>query len=149
MKHLEEALAALLKALPRCCNCQTAIATVIDANRWPLCESCWKAVPGSDAEKPLLDMRESIQEANRVLRISLAQSLTRLPSLVEIPPPPSRPPEAMEVDLRELRVRNRALRRKIRHMKDIRRSAFRRTAAFFFIFGVILATGVWAMFHFT
>lgn len=135
----EEAIGELLKALPRCCNCQTATATIIDAFRWPLCERCWKAVPGSNLEQPSVDMRQAVQNANRLLRISLANSLAKTPSYHEIPPPPSNPPSGMTVDLEELEARNRKLRRKIHHMKEIRRTSSRRIAVWFFIVGAIVA----------
>lgn len=145
---LEDALAGLLKALPRCCNCQTAIGSIIDYSRWPLCEKCWKSMPGSDVEKPAVDMRAAVQEANRVLRISLANSLAKVPSFHEIPPPPSNPPEAMTVDLEELEARNRKLRRKIRDMRETRRSAVRRIGVFFFFAGVIVAAVLAAILHY-
>jgi hypothetical protein len=144
---IEDALARLLKALPRCCNCQTAIGAVIDFYRWPLCEKCWKSMPGSDVEKPSVDMRAAVQEANRVLRISLANSLAKVPSFHEIPPPPSNPPEAMTVDLEEIAERNRKLRRKIRDMRETNRSAVRRIAVFFFFAGVTVAVVLAAVLH--
>lgn len=134
----EEALAALLKSLPRCCNCGTAYAVIIDMYRWPLCETCWRAVPGSDDEKPTADMREAVREANSCMRASLANSLSRLPSAHEIPPP-SNPPQSLELELEELSYRNKKLRVKIRHMREARADLRRRTAVNYFAIGFILA----------
>lgn len=143
----EDALQKLLKSLPRCCNCQNAYATVIDAYRWPLCETCWRAVPGSDSEQPATDMREAVSAANLTLRVSLANSLARVPSYHEIPPPPSNPPEA-NTDLEELEYRNKRLRAKIRHMREQRVSTARQIGVLAFAFGFTFAALLSAVLHY-
>lgn len=143
----EEALAALLKALPRCCNCGTSYAVIIDMYRWPLCETCWRAVPGSDDEKPTVDMREAVRAANSCMRASLANSLSRLPSVHEIPPPSS-PPESLELKLEELSYRNKKLRVKIRRMREVRVEVRRRTAVNYFAIGFITAILLFGFVHY-
>ncbi len=146
----EDALHALLKALPRCCNCQAAYASVIDNHRWPLCEKCWKAVPGSDDEKPLVDMRKEISQANVSLHISLSHSMARIPSYHEIPPPPSEPvPSPVTIDLEEISNRNKKLRQKIRHMRELRITSERRAALYGLFLGIVLTSIVFALLHFT
>lgn len=144
----EDALHQLLKALPRCCNCTTAYATIIDMYRWPLCEKCWKAAPGSDTEPPSIDMREAVSAANLTLRISLSNSLAKIPSHHEIPPPPSDPPEAIELDLEEMKYRNKKLRAKIRRMREERIQIRRNTAISHFFVGFFFACLVWGLLHY-
>lgn len=58
----DDALRALLAALPRCCACEVAVAVLTNSDRWPLCEACWVAVPSSDVP-PLHDMRAAVLDA--------------------------------------------------------------------------------------
>lgn len=140
----EEALAALLKALPRCCNCQTAVCVIIDDFRWPLCEKCWKAVPESDTGKPQVDMREAVAAAQRAVRASLSESLSKILTHSEIPPPPSSP---TDLGPSELEVKNKRLLRKIRRMREARVRSVRRVGIAAFLLGMILGALITAALH--
>jgi diguanylate cyclase (GGDEF)-like protein len=57
---MREALERLLTALPRCCACTNRIGVIYDIYRWPLCAECWVSMPGSDTDKPVVDIREEV-----------------------------------------------------------------------------------------
>lgn len=142
----QEALEGLLKALPRCCNCQTAAAVIIDPYRWPLCETCWRAVPGSDDEKPLADMRAAVRAAQKAFRVSLTDSLSRIPSVNEIPPT-SAPPKIdyPTEELQELTTSLRAARRRYRELRTTSRKAIKRVMVLAFFVGVFLSAVLFAV----
>lgn len=142
----QEALEDLLKALPRCCNCQTAAAVVIDFYRWPLCEACWVAVPGSDDEIPLADMREAARRAQKALRTSLTDSLSRIPTVNEIPPPSDTVPDMKHASeqLEELEKSLRMARRRYREQRRLHSSAVRRVVVIAFLLGVFFSAMIFA-----
>lgn len=142
---MEEALEGLLKALPRCCNCQTAAAVVIDFYRWPLCERCWRAVPGSDDEKPSADMRGAVRAAQKAFRTSLTDSLSRIPSVNEIPPS-SAPPQIdyPSDEVRELKTSLEAAKRRYRDLRLTTKGSARRASVIAFLLGVFLSSMIFA-----
>ena len=131
VKH-DEAIGALLSSLPRCCNCNIAAATIIDAYRWPLCEACWRSVPGSDHEKPSVDMRKSVSDAHIVLRESMTDEVpaTPLPTVI---------------DLEEQQAIQRKIQEKVGRRLGPRPS--RRIPVFFFCLGVIVTEAVHILLH--
>lgn len=142
----QEALEGLLKALPRCCNCQTAAAVVIDFYRWPLCEKCWKAVPGSDDEPPSADMREAVRTAQKTFRVSLTDSLSRIPTVNEIPPS-SAPPDIdyPTEELQELTASLRLSRRRYRELRITSRKVVGRAVVLAFLAGIFLSAMIFAL----
>ncbi len=144
----EEALEALLKALPHCCNCASTTAEVIDEFRWPLCETCWKAVPGSDDFKPLVDMRAAIALARQFLHERVTP-IRIIPDAAQIPPPSTTPPDVMTPkQISSLEVRNKRLIRKIRRMREIRELSVKRMGFYAFAAGFIVGLIATAVVHY-
>ena len=63
---LRVALEELLLALPRCCSCAQGPASILNVDRWHLCEPCWLSVH-APAEKPLVDLRSVLALAKAAL----------------------------------------------------------------------------------
>jgi hypothetical protein len=118
---------------------------VIDFYRWPLCETCWKAVPGSDDEKPLADMRVAVRAAQKAFRTSLTDSLARIPSVNEIPP--SAPPPDIDYPVEQVSELEKSLRLSRRRYRELRRQTtrlIRRWALLGFLAGVFLSAMIFA-----
>ena len=60
------ALEELIAAMPHCCSCITAVASILNIDRWHLCEPCWNQVHGP-SDQVLVDMRSALALAKAAL----------------------------------------------------------------------------------